>query len=61
LLIGWSLGAKVGLGTVIAVLSISLIIQFTYKILHFQVREVRHESIADILLSLRKPHPELDM
>jgi uncharacterized membrane protein YczE len=61
LLIGWSLGAKVGLGTVIAVLSISLIMQFTFKILRFQVREVRHESIADTLLSLRKPKPELDI
>ena len=61
LLIGWRLGAKVGLGTVIAVLSISLIMQFTFKILHFQVREVRHESIADTLLSLRKPQPGLDM
>jgi uncharacterized membrane protein YczE len=61
LLIGWRLGAKVGLGTVIAVVSISLIMQFTFKILHFQVREVRHESIADTLLSLRKPQPEPEM
>ena len=61
LLIGWSLGAKVGLGTVIAVLSIGLIMQATFWVLHFKVREVRHESIADTLLSLRKPHPGLEV
>lgn len=61
MLIGWSLGAKVGLGTVIAVLSIGLIMQATFWVLHFKVREVRHESIADTLLSLRKPHPGLEV
>jgi uncharacterized membrane protein YczE len=61
LLIGWSLGAKVGLGTVIAVLSIGLIMQATFKVLHFKVRDVRHESIADTLLSLRKTHPGLEV
>ena len=61
LLIGWSLGAKVGLGTVIAVLSIGLIMQATFKILRFQVRDVRHESIADTLLSLRKTQPGLEV
>ena len=61
LLIGWSLGAKVGLGTVIAVLSIGLVMQATFKILRFQVRDVRHESIADTLLSLRKTQPGLEV
>ncbi len=58
LLIGWSLGAKVGPGTVIAVAGISVILQFTFRVMRFEVREVRHESIADTLLSLRKPRPE---
>ena len=61
LFIGWSLGAKVGLGTVIAVASIGLIMQFTFKVMRFQVREVRHESIADTLLSLRRPQPGVNM
>ena len=61
MLIGWSLGAKVGLGTVIAVLSIGLVMQATFKIFHFQVRDVRHESIADTLLSLRKIQPGLEV
>ncbi len=60
LIIGWSLGAKVGLGTAIAVLSIGMIMQFTFKILRFQVREVRHESIADTLISLRNPNLKFD-
>lgn len=61
LLIGWSLGAKVGLGTIIAVLSISVIMQFTFKILRFHVREVQHESIAETLRSLRKHKPGLNL
>lgn len=55
LLVGWSLGAKVGPGTVIAVLSIGLIMQFTFRALKFDVRGVRHESIADTLRLLWKP------
>ena len=61
LLIGWSLGAKVGLDTIIAMLSIGLVMQATFKIFRFQVRDVRHESIADTLLSLRKPQPGLEV
>ncbi len=61
LFIGWSLGAKVGLGTVIAVLSIGLIMQFTFKVMRFQVREIKHESIADTLLSLRRPQPGINI
>lgn len=55
LFIGWILGAKVGPGTVIAVPGISLIMQFTFRILRFQVRDVRHESIVDTFRNLRKP------
>lgn len=61
LLIGWLLGAKVGLGTAIAVLSIGLIMQLTFSVMRFQVRDVRHESIADTLLSLRKPQPGVQL
>ena len=59
LLIGWLLGAKVGLGTVIAVFSISLIMQFTFRLTRFQVREVRHESIMETLRSIRNHTPAL--
>ena len=59
LFVGWVLGAKVGLGTVIAVLSIGMIMQFTFRVLRFEVKEVRHESVADTLHSLRRPRLSL--
>jgi len=49
LVIGWLLGAKVGLGTVISVFGIGFILQFTFKLLRFDVRAVMHESFADTL------------
>jgi len=49
LIIGWVLGAKVGLGTVIAVFGMGSIMQMTFKLLHFEVREVEHESILQTI------------
>lgn len=49
LLAGWLLGAKIGIGTVIAVFGIGFILQFTFKLLRFDVTSVRHESILDTL------------
>jgi len=49
LFIGWLLGAKVGLGTVISVFGIGFILQFTFKLLRFDVRAIVHESFADTL------------
>lgn len=47
LLIGWLLGAKVGIGTVISVFGISFILEGTFKILHFDVTNIEHESVID--------------
>jgi len=47
LFVGWLLGAKVGIGTVISVFGIGLILQFTFKLLHFDVKSIRHESVTD--------------
>lgn len=47
LLIGWLLGAKVGIGTVISVFGISFILEGTFKILHFDVTNIEHESVTD--------------
>ncbi|MFB6468890.1 YitT family protein [Cytobacillus sp. Hz8] len=47
LIIGWLLGAKVGMGTVISVFGIGLILQFTFKFLRFDVKNIKHESVAD--------------
>lgn len=47
LIIGWLLGAKVGIGTAIYVFGIGFILQFTFKLLHFDVKNIEHESISD--------------
>ncbi len=47
LIIGWLLGAKIGIGTAIYVLGIGFILQFTFKLLHFDVKNIEHESISD--------------
>jgi uncharacterized membrane protein YczE len=49
LLIGWILGAKVGLGTVVYVLSIGFVLQNTFKLLNFDVKSVVHESVLDTM------------
>lgn len=53
LMIGWLLGAKVGIGTAIYVLGIGFILQFTFKLLRFDVKNVEHESIADTVTVLK--------
>jgi uncharacterized membrane protein YczE len=52
LMIGWILGAKVGVGTVISVFGIGLALQLTFKLLRFDVKAVRHESCADTIRSI---------
>lgn len=54
LLIGFLLGAKVGIGTVIAVFGISFILQYTFKLLKFDIKAVIHENIFETFLSLKK-------
>ena len=49
LFIGWILGAKVGLGTVIYVFSIGFLLQTTFKLLKFDVKSVAHESVFDTI------------
>lgn len=45
LLIGYLLGAKVGIGTVISVFGIGFILQWVFRLFRFNVRAVQHESI----------------
>jgi uncharacterized membrane protein YczE len=49
LIIGWLLGAKVGIGTAVYVFGIGFILQFTFKLLHFDVKNIEHESISDTI------------
>ncbi|MGD9569900.1 MAG: YitT family protein [Sedimentibacter sp.] len=53
LFIGFLLGAKVGIGTVIAVFGISFILQYTFKLLKFDIKAVVHENIFETLLNLK--------
>ena len=55
LLLGWLMGSKVGGGTVLAVFGIGFILQTTFRILHFDVKALRHESIFETLHLRRRP------
>lgn len=54
LLIGWALGAKVGLGTVISVFGMGTILQVTFQILKFDVKDITHEGLSDTWRNLVK-------
>ena len=47
LLIGWLMGAKVGLGTVIAVFGIGVFIEIVFRFFRFDVKRVHHENLID--------------
>lgn len=49
LLAGLLLGAKAGIGTVISVFGISFLMQSTFRLLHFDVKAVQHESVMQTL------------
>ncbi|MGL5315555.1 MAG: YczE/YyaS/YitT family protein [Peptostreptococcaceae bacterium] len=46
LVIGWILGGFAGLGTVITAFGIGYIVQFTYKILNFNVSAIEHKNLS---------------
>ncbi len=52
LFIGWLLGAIVGIGTVISVFGIGFILQFTFKLLRFDVKNIKHESLSDTVRAM---------
>ncbi len=46
-LVGWALGAKAGIGTVIYVLAIGASIELVFRIAGFDVTRVKHENLLD--------------
>ena len=52
LIVGWLLGAKVGIGTVISVFGIGFLLQLTFDFLRFDVKSIVHEDIADTVKTL---------
>lgn len=53
LAIGYLCGAKVGFGTVIAVFGIGAIMQFVFKVAHFDLRAIVHEDFADTIAKIK--------
>jgi len=46
-LIGWALGGMVGVGTIISALAAGPCIQITFRVFKFDVKAVKHETLAD--------------
>lgn len=46
-LLGWSLGGMVGLGTIIFALTIGFCVQTTFKLLKFDTTMIKHETLSD--------------
>lgn len=44
-LVGWKLGGMVGIGTILSAFFIGFCIQTTFKLLRFDAKEVKHESL----------------
>lgn len=47
MIMGWLLGAKVGIGTVIVMFSISAITQWVFDLMKFDVKALKHEDVLD--------------
>ncbi|MEG0918601.1 MAG: hypothetical protein RSA49_02820 [Anaerovoracaceae bacterium] len=45
MIIGWLMGAKIGIGTVLCMFGMSVIMQFVFDIMKFDVKAVKHESV----------------
>jgi len=53
LIVGFLLGAKVGIGTVIAVFGIGFMLQITFKLLKFDIKTVVHENIFETFINVK--------
>ena len=49
LLCGWLMGAKVGLGTLIAAVGVGFILEIVFRIARFDVKAVQHEGVFQTL------------
>ena len=54
LLIGWLLGAKVGIGTVISVFGIGVFVELVFRLFHFDPTRVKHENLIDTAKNLAR-------
>lgn len=54
LIVGYLLGGFVGIGTLIMALALGYIIQFTFKVLKFDVNSIKHRFIDEDILLLKE-------
>ena len=54
LLLGWLLGGKVGIGTLVAAVGSGIAMQIVYKIIRFEPRDIEHRSVTDTMKILKK-------
>lgn len=57
-LAGWKLGGMFGVGTIISAFAIGFFIQSTFKILKFDPTKVRHETLGQTCLKIKKKPEE---
>lgn len=50
---GWLLGGQIGIGTVIAVFGTGITVQIVFRLLRFDVKSQRHESVSETLARVR--------
>ncbi|MCR4963493.1 MAG: hypothetical protein K6B40_06425 [Firmicutes bacterium] len=53
LLIGWLLGAPVGIGTVVCTFGSGVVMQIIYSLIKFEPRKIEHQSVTDTVKKLR--------
>ena len=53
LLIGWLLGGPVGIGTVFSTFGCGIVMQIVYRIIKFEPRKVKHQSVFETTKILR--------
>lgn len=54
LLLGWLMGAKVGVGTVIGIFGLGFVMQGVFAVVGFEARAVKHENCIDTLKLLKE-------
>lgn len=56
-LIGWALGGKVGIGTIISGFAIGFCVQTTFALFRFDATSVQHESLSQTYRKIIKKNP----
>ena len=57
LLLGWLLGGKVGIGTLLSTFGAGLVMQLVYNLIGFEPRMLKHKSLIETVRSLTNKKP----